>query len=92
MALKPYTFEAPAIYASALINGDLSGLDYYGDDCVAEFEAWLAQHPQEARDVVGCEGEPFFQRWAWTGLQTEMLTYQALEDTDRITHTTSEGA
>jgi hypothetical protein len=64
------TFEAPAHWASALINGDLSGLDYHGAACVAEFEAWATANPKH---VVDCSSEPHIGRW--NGLQTELLTY-----------------
>lgn len=72
--LKTTTFEAPALWASAFINGDLSGLDYYGPDCVAEFEAWVAANP--GRNVADCSNEPHIGRW--NGLQTELLTYSEL--------------
>ncbi|HEX6826547.1 MAG TPA: hypothetical protein VF077_09565 [Nitrospiraceae bacterium] len=70
------TFDAPAHWASALINGDLTGLDYYGPECVAEFEAWQAENP--GLNVVDCSSEPHIGRW--NGLQTELLTYTTLTD------------
>ncbi len=75
MKLESYTFDAPALWACALIYGDLSGLDYYGPEAIAEFEAWCADNPEDASNVVGCDAE-----WIGTfnGLQTEMLTYSAL--------------
>jgi len=72
--LETRTFEAPALWASAFVNGDLTGLDYYGPDCVAEFEAWIAANP--GRNVVDCSAEPHIGRW--NGLQTELLTYSEL--------------
>lgn len=72
--LETTTFEAPALWASAFINGDLSGLDYYGPDCVAEFEAWVRANP--GRNVVDCSAEAHIGRW--NGLQTELLTYTEL--------------
>lgn len=74
-----HSFEAPAHWASALINGDLTGLDYYGPECVAEFEAWQALHP--TLYVVDCSNESHIGRW--NGLQTELLTYSALTDTTK---------
>ncbi len=74
--LESYEFDAPALYASALINGDVTGIDFYGPEAMAEFEAWCAEHPDECRDVVGAAGEPWVGHH--NGLQTEMLTYQAL--------------
>jgi hypothetical protein len=73
--LETDTFEAPAHWASALINGDLTGLDYYGPACVAEFEAWTEANP--GRNVVDCSAEPHIGRW--NGLQTELLTYTTLD-------------
>ena len=69
-------FDAPAHWASALINGDLTGLDYYGAECVREFEAWLTLNAH--RNVVDCSGEPHIGRW--NGLQTELLTNTAHVD------------
>jgi len=72
--LETRTFDAPALWASAFVNGDLSGLDYYGPECVAEFEAWVTANP--GRNVVDCSDEPHIGRW--NGLQTELLTYTEL--------------
>jgi hypothetical protein len=77
MTLNTYTFDAPAHWASALINGDLTSFD---DADEAAFNAWLADHADEARDVVGCEEHTFIGRF--NGLQTELLTYQALRSTE----------
>lgn len=74
MAFTTDTFDAPAHWASALVNGDLTGLDYYGPECVAEFEAWVRANP--GRNVVDCSNEPHIGRW--NGLQTELLTYTEL--------------
>ncbi len=68
-----HKFDAPAHWASALVNGDLTGLDYYGPECVAEFEAWRDLNP--GFYVVDCSNEPHIGRW--NGLQTELLTYSA---------------
>ncbi len=73
MKLETYTFEAPAHWASALINGDCSS---FSDDDQAEFDAWLATHPDEAREVVSCDDDSYIGHW--NGLLTDMLTYQAL--------------
>lgn len=73
--LETSTFEAPALWASALVNGDLSGLDFYGPDCVAEFEAWTRANAGRL-NVVDCSNEPHMGRW--NGVQTELLTYTTL--------------
>ena len=80
MALESYEFDSPAHWASCLINGDLTGLDYSGPAAVAEYEAWCATHADEQRDVVSCDGEPWIGRF--NGPQTELLTYQALRRTE----------
>lgn len=84
MSLETSFFEAPAHWASALINGDLTGLDYYGPECVAEFEAWFAArvalHP--TLNVVDCSDEPHIGRW--NGLQTELLTYSELVECEPL--------
>lgn len=68
MALITDTFDAPAHWASAFINGDLSGLS---DEDAAEFEAYCIKNAPLW--VVDCSEEPFIGRW--NGLQTELLTY-----------------
>ncbi len=65
------TFEAPAHWASAFINGDLTGLE---PDDLADFEAWVQANQQN--NVVDCSSEPHIGRW--NGLQTELLTYTTL--------------
>jgi hypothetical protein len=71
--LESYTFEAPAYWASALINGDLTS---FNDDDEREFAAWLETHPDEAREVVDCSTDSFDR--VWEGKLTEMFEYQAL--------------
>lgn len=83
MRTTSYTFEAPAYWASALINGDTSS---FSDDDSAEFDKWVETRPAEAREVVSCDGEPYFGRW--NGLQTELLEYQALHVDDSRSEST----
>ena len=64
-------FDAPAVWASAFINGDTSGLE---DEDLEEFEAWCRENP-ELGWVVDASEEPHIGRW--NGLQTELLTYTA---------------
>lgn len=68
-----YTFDAPLLWATALINGDTSGLS---DEDHEEFEAWCADHSLEAAEVVDVLGEPF--NGQWNGLLTEMVEYSAI--------------
>lgn len=80
--LRPYSFDAPAVYASALVNGDETGLDYYGPELVAEWEAWCKDNPEDRANVTGTEGETWTGRH--NGVQTEMQTYTALESVPTI--------
>jgi hypothetical protein len=72
--MREYTFKAPAQWATALFYGDDSGLDSAE---VAELNAWREQHPNEARDVTGCDDEP--HTGLWHGKLTDLLNYQALD-------------
>jgi hypothetical protein len=64
-------FDAPAHWASALINGDTSGLS---EEDLKELEEWQEDN-LELGWVVGASEEPHIGRW--NGLQTELLTYTA---------------
>lgn len=75
MKLKQHTFDAPAHWASALVNGDMTGLS---DTEAAEFEAWCAL--QASLWVVDCSEETFIGRW--NGLQTELCTYTTLQHSE----------
>lgn len=72
MAIEVGEFEAPAHWASALINGDTSGLDFHGPACVAEFEEWCRENPT-LLNVVDCAAATHIGQF--NGLQTELLTY-----------------
>lgn len=66
--------EAPAHWASYLINGDASGLvDYYGES-TDEVDAWLAS--VGAGGPTDCSDEPHYGHW--NGLLTDLLTYTFL--------------
>ncbi len=72
MTIETDTFDAPALWASALINGDLSSLDYYGPEALAEYEAWCEANADKLW-VVDCSEESYIGRF--NGLQCELLTY-----------------
>lgn len=77
--LSTYTFEAPAHWASAFINGDASGLS--DEDC-AELEEWAARHEHGHSgagmpDVLDCSDSPYYG--FFHGLMTELCTYTARE-------------
>jgi hypothetical protein len=57
MGIKTETFTLPAYWASALINGDRSGMS---DEDEQEMDAWLAQ--SETKGCIGCSDEQWF---AW---------------------------
>lgn len=82
------TSGLPAHWASALINGDTSGLSLCPGD-LAEFNEWAAQNPGLLHPA-SCSDEPFIGRW--DGLICEMLTYSYLEkSTTNPTSPTSGG-
>lgn len=64
-------FDAPAHWASAFINGDVTGLE---EEDLAEFEAWCDEHAYLS-NVVDVSEETHIGRWR--GLQTELATYSA---------------
>ncbi len=68
--------DLPAWWASALINGDSSGLRREPDD-LAEFQEWAGQNPH-LLNPVSCSGESFLGRW--NGITCELLTYTYLKD------------
>ncbi len=78
--IKTYTFEAPAHWASAFVNGDESGLE---DRDVAELEAWCKQQGGMP-DVIDVSAETFIRRF--NGLQTDMATYTAYEKNGVASH------
>lgn len=76
--MRTETVTLPAFLASALINGDLSGLS---DDNKRWVEAAVA-YCAPGR-IVSCDGEPFFQ-WSCKlpgfTLGADMLEYTVLYD------------
>ena len=56
--MKIETYSLPAFWASALINGDFSGLE---DGDAAILRIWLAQHP-ELGGCLSCTDEPGFRK------------------------------
>jgi hypothetical protein len=64
------TFEAPASWASAFINGDCSSFD---DREQAEFDAWCAENPEKLWVVDVSEDSENFR--LFNGLLTDVRTY-----------------
>lgn len=60
MTVKFETITAPAHWASALINGDRSGLS---EDESAMLDRWLTREGIRASDFVDCSEEP---RFTWS--------------------------
>jgi hypothetical protein len=76
--IKTATFDAPAFWASALINGDESSFDYYGKESKEEFDQWFELMLKAFNGklyVVGCSEEPHFGRF--NGKGCDLLTYTA---------------
>lgn len=61
----------PACWASALINGDWSGLEFYDQDEALRAKAWQLE---SGLRVLSCGEQPFVARYE--GLLTECLEYQ----------------
>lgn len=70
--MKIETHTMPALWASALGNGDLSGLN---DADQSELESYLRANPEHA-NPVSCSEEPTLERF--NGLLTECLEYSFL--------------
>lgn len=74
--MKVEKVTMPAFLASALINGDVSGLEYHDLPWVEAAYAYCSPG-----HIVSCEGEPFFSRWCdlpgWS-LGADMLEYEVL--------------
>ncbi len=69
--LKPFTFPAPAHWASYFINGDYSGLEPSERQAADRF---LCNQGLPA--PVSCADETYIGRFS--GLQTELLEYTSL--------------
>lgn len=66
---KVSEFTLPAYWASYLINGDCSGMEY---NEIMEVDAWLSKH----RDIgicVSCSDEQYFG--TFNGLGCDLLDY-----------------
>lgn len=73
------TIVLPAFLASALINGDVSGIEDSPDD-MAMLRAVEGMLTRRGWSVVSCEGEPYFARYpAWlSSLSGDVLEYTVL--------------
>lgn len=67
------TVVLPASWASALVNNDWSGLEFYDPDEAAKAKAWQ----MESGLSVLSAGEHTFHDW-YDGLLTECLEYQCV--------------
>lgn len=82
------TYTAPACWASYLINGDASGLDYYntpdsdaGDEEIAAADAFIADVGLGA--PVDCSESEFMHRGDYGSLAGDYCTYSFLRDTEK---------
>jgi hypothetical protein len=69
--MKTITFEAPAYWASYLINGDASGLGHVEK---AKADKFISQQGKNVRAVC-CSDEPYIGQF--DGLTRDMLSYTA---------------
>jgi hypothetical protein len=73
--------DAPAHWASNLINGDASGME---DAEEAECDAWSESIAKDGWSIVGCSDESHFGRFyfpvAGRELGCDLLTYQLLKE------------
>lgn len=69
-SIRTRTYTLPAYWASALINGDYSGLEDGEED---EINAWLGDHPRLSCVDVG---EPYLGRY--DGLICDVATFTFL--------------
>lgn len=69
--MKTKTYTAPAYWASALVNGDSSGLD---DHESTSIDAWLDYNDNP--NIVSCSDAAYIG--GFDGLMCSMLDYQAL--------------
>lgn len=72
-AMKVVTVVLPAAWASALVNGDWSGLEYTDPDQALEAKAWQMT---SGLSVLSCSDEPFTASYA--GRLTLCLDYQCV--------------
>ena len=68
MKIKTVDFKLPSIWASALINGDYSGLD---DNEENELNSWCKAN--NLHNCIGCSDYPELGKFE--GLLCELLTY-----------------
>lgn len=67
------TFTLPAHWASALVNGDYTGLSDEDEDAI---QNWLDTEPDIVGDCLTVSDEPFFARvYDAEGLACDCLTY-----------------
>ncbi len=61
----------PAAWASALVNRDWSGLDFYDPESAKEARQWLADNSE--LEVIYCDSEPYPGRYK--GMITMVSNY-----------------
>lgn len=82
MSIEVIEIVGPATFASALINGDYSGLDQAETDLLNQF--LISEVPKDARivdvwrDEDGQGADLRFGRW-WNGTYGDLITYIALK-------------
>ena len=71
--IKVELVTLPALWASPLVNGDWSGIDYYYPDEAEKARAWLRN---SGLSVLGCGQESFIANR--DGVLTECLEYSCV--------------
>jgi len=72
--LKIVTVTLPAAWASALINNDWSGLNFYDPDEAQRARDWLRE---SGLDVISCSDQSVMAQF--DGVLTECLEYQCVK-------------
>ena len=75
MKFDYYQYEISAHFASAIINGDISGLI---DSDIKELDLFMSNLPVDNGhfDLVDYDGEGFFSRCEISGLYSECLNFR----------------
>lgn len=85
MAIKCDVVTGPAYWASALVNGDLSGLDV---EEIKAMESWLDRiYPAYVVDIARDEsGEPMESRFTWHYALHSGTRFAGGDVVDYVTH------
>jgi hypothetical protein len=74
--METISVTLPAVWASALVNNDWSGIEFFYPEEAERAKAWL----HEGLTVLSCSDEPFIAKYE--GVVTECLEYQCARIAD----------